>query len=263
VRPQHDMQFKSEEERRKLTRRCGAIAAVGWAVLEIFFELLFGPHLRIVRSMAIGAGIGAATGLIVAALQWMVLRRHVLDAGRLIPATMLGATLSGLVAGLLIYSFVHSAEVYGWIVPLRGITGAVFVGLVILRLQWMVLARREASWANWRHWAYPALGGSALAALSACVATFAIAGVLGVIMGRGGWPYIVLTAYLAAGIAGGILYGRTVTWGLQRVLVGAEQGAGKQAKTGAYAVRRVEKPLKLQLAAAPVKQEAQGEADVA
>jgi hypothetical protein len=141
--------FGSEEKRRKVTRWYGVFAALAWAVLEIFFELLFGPHLRLMLALAIGSGLGVGVGLLAAMCQWLVMRRHIPDAGRLIPAITAGWTLAGLSGAILLYVLNQRVEVYRWNLPLQGIMAAFVAGLVGSGGPWVVL----------RHWAVAGTSG--------------------------------------------------------------------------------------------------------
>jgi hypothetical protein len=213
--------FDSDEDRRKLTGRFGLSAVVAWVIAESLFELLFGPHVRLVRSLALGSGIGAAAGLLSSGLQWLALRGHVRDAGRLVPATTAGSTLAGLLGGLLLYTLINNVELYRLAVPLQGAAGAVFVGLVTSLGQWAVLRGCAVSRHGWRNWAATAATGAALGAVCACIAAASVMGALGGLLGRGAWPYIWIAAYLAGGIVGGIVFGRFITLALRQILPGA------------------------------------------
>jgi cation transporter-like permease len=210
--------FGSEEERRKLTGRCGAFAALWWAILEISFEIFFGPHVRLARSMAVGAGFGAAAGLIMSALQWSVLRGYVRSVGRLVPATVAGSTISGLICGSLLYFLNSSLDLYRWAPALQGAIGAAFAGLATAYAQWLVLRDWAAPGRDRRDWMAAAATGSVLGATSACVAAIMAPIVLNFFLESEWWPFIIIATYLAAGIAGGLSYGRFIDRGFRRVL---------------------------------------------
>jgi len=214
------IKFRDDEERRKLTRWCGAFAALGWVILEVSFELLLGPHVLLMRSLAIGCTIGVIVGLLTSTLQWVVLHDHVRSAGALIPAITAGSTLSGIVCGLLLYLLSHSVPLYRWTIPLQGAIGAVFVGSVIAQVEWVILRNRTRHEESWRRWATPTIVGTMLGAAFACIASLAVILILTPIRAKLGWPYILIVANLTAGIVGGAIYGRLVTRGLRHLFIG-------------------------------------------
>ena len=233
MRAQHDAMFYSDEDRRKLTGLFGVAAVLAWVIAESFFELLFGPHVRLVRALAIGSSIGAVAGLLMSGLQWLALRGRVRDAGRLVPATTAGSTLAGLFGGLLLYVLINNVELYRLSVPLQGVAGAVFVGLVTTLGQWAVLRGWAVSRQGRRDWTVAAAAGAVLGAISAFIAAASVMGALGELLGRGAWPYIWIAAYLAGGVAGGTVFGRFVTLGLRQLL----PGAGDEAPVARRVVR--------------------------
>jgi hypothetical protein len=230
MRAQQAATFDREEEQRALTGWFGVAAALAWVLVESISELLFGPHVRPVRSLALGSMVGAAAGLITAGLQWAALRGRVRGAGRLVPATVAASTLAGLLGGLLMYALINSVPLYRVAVPLQGAAGAVFMGLVTALGQWVVLRKWAAPGNDWRAWAAPAATGAVLGAACACVAAAAVMGAFGGLLPRGAWPYIWIAAYLAGGITGGAVFGRFLTLGLRRVLSGATADAGSAAQ---------------------------------
>lgn len=247
MRAQQAVHFSSEEERRKLTRWCGLFAALGWMTLEVLFELLFGPHIRLVRSLAIGSGIGAVAGLLTSGLQWSVLRGYVHYPGWWIPAGTAGATLAGLISGLLLYTLNQHVALFNWILPLQGASGALFVGLVTAGMQWVVLRDWTASENEGRAWWIAAVAGSALGAAGACIIVAVLTGLLGAVLEKGAWPYILLAAYVTSGFVGGLAYGGGITWGLRRVLPRstsnpAEPGAANGALRGNTGLPLVVRP---------------------
>jgi hypothetical protein len=229
--------FVSEEARRKVTGWYGVFAALAWALLEIFFELLFGPHVRLMRALAIGSGMGAAAGLLASALQWLVLRGHAPGAGGLIVATTTGSTLAGLISGLLLYSLNHSVELYRWNLPLQGVACAIVVGLVGAAVQWVVVRHWAVAGESARGWGASALFGAALGAACACFIAFAAIGVLGAILDRRAWPYLLLGIHLIGGLVGGAVYGRFITVGLRRLLPGTTRHALHEPPTPSRHVR--------------------------
>jgi hypothetical protein len=212
--------FHSDEELRKLTRWCGAVAALGWVILEVSFEVLLGPHVLLMRSLTIGCAIGAFVGLLTSTLQWIVLRDHVRYSGALIPAITAASTLSGMVCGLLLYSLSHNVPLYGWTIPLQGAVGAVFVGLVSAQAQWVVLRSRTGHGEGWGRWVTPTIAGTLLGAAFTCSTSLGVIMILTPIRARLGWPYILIVANLTAGIVGGAFYGRVITRGLRQLFVG-------------------------------------------
>jgi hypothetical protein len=228
MRAQRTNLFGGEHERRVLTGWFGVSAALAWMLVESFSELLFGPHVRLVRSLALGSALGAAAGLLTSGLQWLALRGHVRGAGRLVPATMAGSTAAGLLGGLLLYTLINSMALYKVAVPLQGAAGAVIVGLVTALGQWAVLRSWAIPGRGWRLWAATTATGAALGAVCACIAAASVMLTLGGLLGRGAWPYIWIGAYLAGGIAGGAVFGRFVTLGLRRAVSGAAADARGQ-----------------------------------
>jgi hypothetical protein len=211
----------SEHERRVLTGWFGVSAALAWVLVESLSELLFGPHVRLVRSLALGSAVGAAAGLLASGLQWLALRGRVRDAGRLVPATMAGSTAAGLLGGLLLYTLINNVALYRVAVPLQGAAGAVIVGLVTALGQWAVLRSWAIPARGWRLWAATTATGAALGAVCACIAAASVMLTFGGLLDRGAWPYIWIAAYLAGGITGGAVFGRFVTLGLRRALSGS------------------------------------------
>ncbi|HET9493080.1 MAG TPA: hypothetical protein VFR15_02500 [Chloroflexia bacterium] len=233
MRAERAAPFDSEHERRVLTGWFGVSAALAWVVVESISELLFGPHVRLVRSLALGSAVGAAAGLLASGLQWFALRGRVRGAGRLVPATMAGSTAAGLLGGLAMYTLLNNVALYRVAVPLQGAAGAVFVGLVTALGQWAVLRSWAVPGRGWRDWARPAATGAVLGAASACAAAALVMGAFGGLLDRAAWPYIWIGAYLAGGIAGGTVFGRFVTLGLRRVLSGAADDARGRAEATA------------------------------
>lgn len=221
MRPGQSAWPDSEDERRKMIRRCGVFAALGWIVLDTFFELLFGPHVRLLRSLAIGAELGAVVGLLTSSFQWLVLAGYAHEAGALIPVSTISSALAGLMAGLLLYALNQGVGLYAGNVPLQGAFGAVFVTLVTTRAQWVVIRKWASPGKRWRTWFRLTAAGSLLGAATACIAWAAITNVFGAILGVRAWPYILLAAHLTAGILGGALYGGAQVQALRQVLPAA------------------------------------------
>ena len=213
--------FRGDEEGRKLTRRCGVIATLGWVLLEVSFELLLGPHVLMMRSVTIGCAIGLIVGLLTSALQWSALHEHIRYTGALIPAITAASTLSGTLCGLLLYALNHGVPLYQWTVPLQGAVGAVFVGLVSAQAQWMIVRSRAGQGEGWRDWARPTFAGTIVGAAFACLASVAVIEVLTPFRAKLEWPYILMIAYLTAGIVGGGIHGSFVIRGLRRLLLGS------------------------------------------
>jgi hypothetical protein len=229
--------FGSEEERRGVTRWYGVFAALAWALLEIFFELLFGPHLRLVRALAIGAGLGAAAGLFASMFQWLMVRHHIPDAGRLIPATTAGWTLAGLSGAVLLYALNQRVEFYRWNLPLQGAAAAFIAGLVGAGVPWVVLRQWAVARTGGRRWGASALCGTALGAACAYLFAFALIGQLGANADARAWPDFLLSALLGGGLLGGTVYGGFITTGLRRVLPGASADAPQVLPTPSRQVR--------------------------
>jgi hypothetical protein len=175
------------------------------------------------RALAIGAGLGVVAGLLAALFQWLVVRRHVPDAGRLIPATTAGWTLAGLSGALLLYALDQSVALYGWNLPVQGIAAAFVAGLVGAGGPWVVLRQWAGAGTGGRRWGASALCGTTLGAASAgLLALVAISDLSANLDGRA-WATLLLSTLLIGGLVGGAIYGRFVTAGLRQVLPGAPE----------------------------------------
>jgi hypothetical protein len=213
--------FGSEKERQKVIVLCSVFAAVGWGVTQLFFELLFGPHVQQLRMMALGAGVGAVVGLLTSTLQWFALRGYVRESGWWIAVSTAGSTLAGLLTGLFVYVAIANVDVYTTTIGIEGILAGCFAGLVAALTQWLVLRTWNKPDLGWRSWVVPVVIGSGLAAPVAALAGTGVILLLLWLLGPGAWPLILTAGYLTAGIVGGIIYGRFVAWGFKRTLPAA------------------------------------------
>jgi hypothetical protein len=196
-------------------------------VLEIFFELLFGPHLRLMLALAIGSGLGVGVGLLAAMCQWLVMRRHIPDAGRLIPAITAGWTLAGLSGAILLYVLNQRVEVYRWNLPLQGIMAAFVAGLVGSGGPWIVLRHWAVAGTSGRRWGASVLCGTTLGAASAWLLAFVAINGLGTNLDGRTWTLLLLSTLVAGGLVEGAVYGRFVTTGLRQVLAAAPDSASQ------------------------------------
>lgn len=212
------MNIPAEADRRRIISLCSAAAVGGWIVAEVLNELLLGPHIRFLRTLSMGSGIGVYVGLLTSTLQWLVLRKYVPNAGLWILASTTGYTLAAMFGSALLYQAIQNTEQYTSILPLQGVASSGVSGLVLSVVQWFVLRRWVDPKLGWRNWMLPLTLGNALAPPVAWLAGSGVLGLLGRTFGLGAWPVILGVGYLAAGVAGGIVYGRFFGWGLRRVL---------------------------------------------
>ena len=59
-----EITIPAESSRIRIITQCSAYGAIGWVIAEIAYELILGPHIRLLRSVAVGSGIGAVVGLL-------------------------------------------------------------------------------------------------------------------------------------------------------------------------------------------------------
>jgi MFS family permease len=208
----------SEAHRRKLISRCALWGALGWVLTEILYEILFGPHIRLLRALAVGALIGVLVGLITSTMQWLALRRYVRAAGWWIVATTLGYTLAGTISSFLLWQAISNTEVFRTTLPLQGVISSAITGIVVSVAQWFVLADWTDPDLGWRSWIVPITVGTGLAAPAAWLAGAITLLLLTWLLGPGSWALIVVGAYLAAGVVGGNIFGRFIALGFRRTL---------------------------------------------
>jgi hypothetical protein len=201
----------------------GLAAALGWLIATAFFELLFGPQVQVVRSLALGSGIGVACGLSTGVLEWQAVREQVPDAGRIIPAAIASWTLAGVLAGLLLYYLSRSVDVYGPGVPLQGVVGATVVGLLGMSGQWVVVRSWAASEGGGRRWLLAVAAGATLGGACAIASSALLLAIAAPILPKEIWPYALIAASLTAAVVGGLVYGRCVGHGLR--LISRREGA--------------------------------------
>jgi hypothetical protein len=212
----------SEADRKRIIARCSAYGALGWVITELAYELMLGPHIRLLRSVAVGSVVGALVGLLVASLQWSVLRHYVRGASLWVAATTAGYTLGGFLGGFLIYLAVAQTDIFRSTLALQGILSSGITGLVVGAIQWPMLKEWVGPALRWQSWIVPVTVGSALAAPVAGLAGGAVLALLAVTIGEGPWPLIVVGSYLTAAIAGSIVYRRFLASGFRRVLPAPE-----------------------------------------
>jgi hypothetical protein len=126
--------------------------------------------------------------------------------------------LAGLAAGFLLRAVDREVELYYSSVPLQGAFGAIFVGLAASVVQWLVLRSWVMPGYGWGVWLAIVTAGSIGGAACACAAVATVTTALSLALANFPWHFIVIIAYLAAGITGGTVYGRIVALGLRRVL---------------------------------------------
>jgi hypothetical protein len=212
------MTLRSEASRIRIITACSAYGALGWVIAEIAYELLLGPHIRLLRTLAIGSGVGAAVGLLTSTLQWSVLRHYVGSAGRWVVATTVGYTLGGLLAGFLLYQAIELTDLFRSTLGVQGIISSGISGLAASTMQWPVLRGWIGPGLSWRSWIVPVTVGSALAAPVAWLAGVVVLALLALTIGDGAWPVVIAGSYLAAGLAGSVVYSRFLALGFRRVL---------------------------------------------
>jgi hypothetical protein len=212
------MTIPTESDRRKIIFRCSLWGAIGWVITELAYELLFGPHIRLLRTLAVGTLVGLLAGLFVSTTQWLVLRHYVRAAGWWIVATTAGYTLAGGVSGFLLYQAIASTDVFRTTLALQGILSSAATGLVVGVTQWLVLSDWVDPDLGWRSWIVPVTVGTALAAPVSALVGAGVLALLTWLVGVGSWTLIVIAAYLSAGIVGGTIYGRFLALGFRRTL---------------------------------------------
>jgi len=212
------MTLRSEASRIRIITACSAYGTIGWLIAEIAYELLLGPHIRLLRTLAIGSGVGAVTGLLTSTLQWSVLRHYVGTAGRWVVATTVGYTLGGLLASFLLYQAIELTDLFRSTLGVQGIVSSGIAGLAASIMQWPVLRSWIGQDLGWRRWIVPVTVGSALAAPVAWLAGVVVLALLALTIGEGAWPVVIAGSYLAAGIAGSVVYRRFLALGFRRVL---------------------------------------------
>jgi hypothetical protein len=106
---------------------------VEWGALGSLKTLLSSPNIIVTGYLGVAMG-----GILAGVLQWLVLRRHVVRAGRWVLAS-LGAAA---VVGVVVFGIGTVNADVGWVV------GAALYGTVVGVLQWLVL-RRQVARARW------------------------------------------------------------------------------------------------------------------
>jgi hypothetical protein len=212
------MTIPTEHERERIATLCSVFGALGLVVAEILYEVLLGPHIRLVRTLSVGSMIGVVAGLLTATLQWLVLRRYVPGAGAWIVATTAGYTLAATMSSFLLYQAILETEQFTSVLPLQGVVSSGLSGLVLSVVQWVVLRRWVHPALGWRSWMVPLTLGNALAPPIAWLAGLGTGSLMTQLLGLGSWPVIALTGIIAAALAGAIVYGRFLAWGFHRVL---------------------------------------------
>jgi len=215
------MTISSEDTRSRLIDDVSGFAALGWVITEIAYELLLGPHVRLLRTIAVGSGVGALVGLLVSTLQWSAFRHYVKNAGRWIVFTTAGYTLAGLLGSFLLYFAIDQTEFFRSTLGVQGALSSGITGLVVAAMQWPVLKDWVGPGIQWRSWMIPVTLGTALAVPIAWLAGVIVLALLGWLIGDGAWPVVIAGSYLAAAIAGSQAYGRFLDRAFNRVLPGA------------------------------------------
>ncbi|MFL5731790.1 MAG: hypothetical protein ACJ78Q_01205 [Chloroflexia bacterium] len=212
------MVIPSDASRARIIARCTGYAALGWVIAEICYELLLGPHIRLLRSVALASGIGAVVGLLTSTLQWRVLRHYVQNAGWWVAATTFGHMFAGIFSGFLLYQAIQSVDLFRSTIPLQGVVCSGITGLVAGALQWLVLRNWVEPTVRREGWMRPVTIGSALSAPVAWLAGTVALTLLALLVGDGPWPLVVAGTYLTAGIAGSLVYRRFLHRAFHQVL---------------------------------------------
>ena len=216
-----DIRIPTDNQRKKLIFRLSLYGAIGWVLTELMYELMLGPHIRLLRALAVGSLVGVLVGLLISTLQWLSLRHYVRAAGWWIVATTAGYTLGGVISSFTLYQAIANIEVFKTTLSLQGVLSSAVTGIVIGVTQWFVLGDWTDPELGWRSWIVPIALGTGLAAPVAWLAGGAVIGLLYWLLGAGPWPVIIVGGYLASGIAGGTVIGRFMAWGFRRTLPNA------------------------------------------
>jgi hypothetical protein len=201
-------------ERQTLIHRCSRAAGAGWLLFQGGANLLLGPHISIVRTLALGSSIGVIVGLIVALLQWAALRRHV-AAGWWIPATTAGCTLGGSLGAYFAYNSLQEWRGFTTLLPLPQLAANLLAGALLTGGQWLVLRH----WVTGtRRWVSLNLSGAGLAAPIAAVAGLLTATLINSTLGLRAWPLTLVTCYVVSGSVGSLIYTRCAAGALASIL---------------------------------------------
>lgn len=201
-------------ERRVLIRRYSGAAGAGWLLFQLFANVLLGPHISLVRTLALGSSIGASTGLVVALLQWLALRRHV-AAGWWIPATTAGCTFAGSLGAYFAYNSLQEWRGFTTLLPLPQLAANLLVGAILTGGQWLVV-RHWVTGA--RRWAGLQIAGAGLAAPVAAIAGLLTAALLNTVLSLRAWPLTLVSCYVVSGAVGSLIYARCAALALAAIL---------------------------------------------
>lgn len=171
-------------------------SAFAWILFSLSTQILWGPHINLMRTIITGAATGSSVGLIVSALQWSLVRHITVDSWLWIPACTIGWTLAGIIGGFLSYP-INKGDIYGFSIVWRTLVVLASVGFTISVCQWIVLrkwVRHAHLWILDRSVGFAVSGVSGpLLGICTAIMTFYLVG------GQKAWPMVLVAYYLGTG----------------------------------------------------------------